>query len=186
MVTAGDLNPENYSIAAPGTDSVYLRLRREGDTFTAYASEDGSEWQLIGVHTGEIDPVFVGLVSGQATSTPIPAQFDSFAIRELTATSVETGPSPEPSCYRWDEITLDMAGEEVCVYGVAYSHQGQSRIDFSPEKNTFFLVDATYYYPNLSEGTCVVAQEEVEVFDHEIPFMTINGNLYKCEPWMLE
>lgn len=95
-------------------------------------------------------------------------------------------PTQEPSCYKWDQITLDMAGEVACVYGVAFSHQGQSRIDFSPEKNSFFLIDSTYYYPNLAEGVCVVAEEEVEVFDGKIPFMTINGDLYKCEPWMME
>ena len=95
-------------------------------------------------------------------------------------------PTETPSCYQWDQITLDMAGEVTCVYGVAFSHQGQSRIDFSPEKNSFFLIDGTYYYPNLSEGACVVAEEEVEVFDSKIPFMTINGDLYKCEPWMME
>lgn len=95
-------------------------------------------------------------------------------------------PTDTPSCYKWDQITLDMAGDTVCVYGIAFSHQGQSRIDFSPEKNSFFLIDATYYYPNLSEGACVVAEEELEIFDNKIPFMTINGDLYKCEPWMME
>jgi len=84
-----------------------------------------------------------------------------------------------------------MAGKVVCVYGVAFFYelvfppQGRSRIDFSPEKNSFFLIDATYYYPNLVEGVCVVAEAEVEVFDGKIPFMTING-LYECEPWMME
>ena len=107
---------------------------------------------------------------------------------EPTNTTAPTVPPPteEPSCYKWDQITLDMAGEVVCVYGVAFSHQGKSRIDFSPEKNSFFLIDATYYYPNLAEGVCVVAEEEVEVFDSKIPFMTINGDLYQCEPWMME
>jgi hypothetical protein len=96
--------------------------------------------------------------------------------------------APEtPSCHRWDEITLDMAGETVCVYGKAYSHQGKSRIDFSPEKNTFFLIDPVYYYPDMAAGVCVVAEEKVEVFDKKIPFMTIHeGKLYKCEPWMEE
>ena len=90
----------------------------------------------------------------------------------------------EPSCYKWDEITLDMAGEVVCVYGTATSHQGQSRIDFSPEINTFFLIDPTYFYGSLSEGVCVVAKEEIEIFDQVIPFMTLDGDLYGCEPWM--
>ena len=101
---------------------------------------------------------------------------------------VETEPPTHeaPSCYKWDQITIDMAGETVCVYGIAYSHAGQSRIDFSPEKNSFFLIDSTYYYPNLESGVCVVAEEKVEIFDKKIPFMTLNGDLYKCEPWMEE
>ena len=117
----------------------------------------------------EPEPVVV------ATNTPRP-----------TSPPKPTNTSLPPSCYKWDEITLDMAGDVVCVYGIAYSHQGQSRIDFSPEKNSFFLIDTTYYYPELGAGVCVVAEEEVEVFDNKIPFMTINGDLYKCEPWMLE
>jgi hypothetical protein len=32
----------------------------------------------------------------------------------------------------------------------------------------------------------MVIDYEVEAFDGKIPFMTINGKLYKCEPWMLE
>jgi hypothetical protein len=119
-----------------------------------------------------------------ASNTPRPTDLPKPT--RTTAPTLPPSPTPEPSCYKWDQITLDMAGEVVCVYGVAFSHQGQSRIDFSPEKNSFFLIDATYYYPNLSEGVCVVAEEKVEVFDGKIPFMTINGDLYKCEPWMLE
>jgi hypothetical protein len=115
------------------------------------------------------------------SNTPLPTRTP----RPTSTTSSTNTPEP-PSCYKWDQITLDMAGEVVCVYGVAFSHQGQSRIDFSPEKNSFFLIDTVYYYPNLAEGSCVVAEKEVEVFDGKIPFMTIRGELYKCEPWMLE
>ena len=121
-----------------------------------------------------------------ASSTPRPTATDPPKPTTTNTTAPTVPPPQEPSCYKWDQITLDMAGEEVCVYGVAFSHQGKSRIDFSPEKNSFFLIDATYYYPNLAEGVCVVAEEEVEIFDSKIPFMTINGDLYKCEPWMLE
>lgn len=120
-------------------------------------------------------------VKPAASNTPRPTN-----TAQPTNTSGPTNTPEPPPCYKWDQITLDMAGEVVCVYGVAYSHQGQSRIDFSPEKNSFFLIDSVYYYPNLAEGACVVAEDEVEVFDGKIPFMTINGKLYKCEPWMLE
>jgi len=126
-------------------------------------------------------PSATALVEPAASNTPRPTN-----TARPTSTSGPTDTPEAPSCYKWDQITLDMAGEVLCVYGVAYSHQGQSRIDFSPEKNTFFLIDSVYYYPNLAEGSCVVAEEEVEVFDGKIPFMTINGKLYICEPWMLE
>ncbi len=96
-------------------------------------------------------------------------------------------PAQEPSCYRWDEVTLDMADSEVCVYGVAYSEQGQSRVDFSEEKNSFFLIDTTHYYPELGEGVCLYTTGMIQVFDGKIPYIDItNGKLYKCEPWMEE
>ena len=121
------------------------------------------------------------MVKPTASHTPRPTN-----TARPTNTSGPTNTPQPPSCYKWDQITLDMAGETICVYGIAYSHQGQSRIDFSPEKNSFFLIDSVYYYPNLAEGSCVVAEEKVEVFDGKIPFMNIHGKLYKCEPWMLE
>lgn len=116
-----------------------------------------------------------------STSTPRPTNTP----RPTSTTGPTKTPEP-PSCYKWDQITIDMAGQEVCVFGIAYSHQGRSRVDFSPEKNTFFLIDTVYYYPNLDKGSCIVAYQKVEVFDGKIPFMTINGDLFICEPWMEE
>lgn len=83
-MAGGAMNPENFSTAAPAVDVVYLRLRREGSIFTAYASEDGTTWQVIGSHTNDMNPLFVGLVAGQAYQTvPKPAQFDYFVINAL-------------------------------------------------------------------------------------------------------
>lgn len=134
------------------------------------------------------------LVTGTPSETsPPPVDNDSSPptqIPQPTQAIEPTNPPPvdqqPPSCYKWDQITLDMAGEKVCVYGVAYSEQGQHRLDFSPKKNSFFLIDPVYFYPNLSAGDCVIAEAKVEVFDGSIPFMTIKDGLYKCEPWMME
>lgn len=80
----GNFNPENFATTAPEANTVFLRLRREGNTFTAYASEDGKEWKLIGAHNNQMNPLFVGLVSGQAYGTvPQPAQFNYFTITAL-------------------------------------------------------------------------------------------------------
>lgn len=84
LTTDGNFNSENFATAAPQTDTVYLRLRREGNTFTAYSSEDGKAWKVIGAHDAEFQPQFVGLVAGQSVNAvPRPAQFDYFVINNL-------------------------------------------------------------------------------------------------------
>lgn len=119
------------------------------------------------VPTATIPP----LPTDTARPTPLPGPTDT--------------PEP-PSCYKWDQVTRSMAGDFVCVYGTAYSHVGQSRIDFSPKPNTFFVIDPVYYYPELSAGSCVVVKGVIEVFSGGIPFITVRDGLYKCESWMLE
>jgi len=80
----GNFTGENFNTPAPATDTVYIGLRREGNTYTSYASENGTDWQIIGIHTSEIVPAFVGLVSAQAVnSNPKPAQFNYFVINAL-------------------------------------------------------------------------------------------------------
>jgi beta-xylosidase len=83
MYIGGTILPENFAIPAFATDTVYLRLRREGNKYTSYASENGTDWKLVGSHTSEMKPLFVGLVAGQAYSAPQVAQFDYFLINSL-------------------------------------------------------------------------------------------------------
>jgi beta-xylosidase len=74
---------DNFATPTPGTDTVFLRLRREGSTYTSFYSDDGNTWTKLGTHTNDMDPKFVGLVTGQSTSGSVPAQFDYFIIRSL-------------------------------------------------------------------------------------------------------
>jgi beta-xylosidase len=83
MVSGGNLDPDNLSIAAPDAEIVFLRLRREGSLYTAYASADGETWRLIGEKVSEMKPLFMGLVAGQAWSAPEEAQFDYFLVNQL-------------------------------------------------------------------------------------------------------
>ncbi len=81
MTVNGQFQAQNFATKAPDVDIVYLRLRREGDAYTAYASEDGQTWTLIGQHTQPLNPLFVGLWAGQAAgSVPRVAAFDYFPI----------------------------------------------------------------------------------------------------------
>ena len=72
------------NFAAPVTDSdVYLRLLRQGDTYTFQSSSTGSEWILRGGTVSTMNPIQIGLVAGQNTVSPIPALFDYFEVRSL-------------------------------------------------------------------------------------------------------
>ena len=84
LATAGRYNAENFGRSAAETETVYYRLRREGNQFTGSISEDGLEWLTIGTHTSNLNPIYVGLAAGQSDrSEPIPAQFDYFMITML-------------------------------------------------------------------------------------------------------
>jgi len=72
---------DNYGTSLPTTSEAYLRLVREGPNFTAYVSENGTEWQEIGTHAIGFDPMYIGFyVDGQSSTTPTPADFDFFIL----------------------------------------------------------------------------------------------------------
>ena len=62
---------------------AYLRLRREGNTYTGYYSEDGTNWTVIGQHTSPLNPLRVGLFAAQAISAETTADFEYFTITTL-------------------------------------------------------------------------------------------------------
>ncbi len=77
----GSASGSNYATPFHG-NLIYLRLRRTGNTYTGYYSEDGENWNMTGEHTRELSQVRVGLVATQA-GTEIPAVFDYFTIDVL-------------------------------------------------------------------------------------------------------
>jgi serine/threonine protein kinase len=77
----GSITGSNYHTAFHGS-VIYLRLQREGNTYTGYYSEDGQNWIMTGKHVRDFSQVQVGLVAAQA-STEIPALFDYFTMNVL-------------------------------------------------------------------------------------------------------
>jgi len=72
------------NFAAAYTDSeTYLRLLRQGDTYTFQSSSNGIEWILRGGTVSTMKPLQIGLVAGQNTAGLIPALFDYFEVRSL-------------------------------------------------------------------------------------------------------
>ena len=97
---------------------------------------------------------FTSAPEATATSRPVPA---------VTATA---------ACYRWDEVTANMSGQFVCMYGIirdiSYSRKIATRYQFSSQPNTFFLYSThyQYYVPStgkyLSPGTCITITGKVQ------------------------
>ena len=65
-------------------DPLLLRLSRNEDLYTFEASTDGKVWFIIGTHTSDMNPIHVGLVTGQRMrGENLPASFEYFEVRSL-------------------------------------------------------------------------------------------------------
>jgi len=75
----GNSEYTNYPTPLSNPSEVYLKLRREGNTYTGFYSLDGRSWEMIGVHRSPIEPVSYGILIGRSDQ-PISAEFDFFEL----------------------------------------------------------------------------------------------------------
>jgi beta-xylosidase len=80
---AGNFGPSNFATKVNNASQAYLRLRRVGNTYTGYYSEDANTWLKIGEHESSITPSYVGLIGAQGFEGEAPADFDYFTIEVL-------------------------------------------------------------------------------------------------------
>jgi cytochrome c len=83
IIEGGTGGKPNFATVMKNESQAYLRLRREGTTYSGYYSEDGTEWILVGTHESSITPQFVGLIAAQAYESETTADFDYFTIEAL-------------------------------------------------------------------------------------------------------
>ena len=80
----GDVIPPDFGQSYREFDPLLLRLSRQGDSYTFEASTNGKVWFLIGKHTSEMNPLQIGLVTGQRMrGENLPATFEYFEVRSL-------------------------------------------------------------------------------------------------------
>jgi regulation of enolase protein 1 (concanavalin A-like superfamily) len=94
---------KNYATVTSNPSIAYLRLRREGTTYTGYYSEDGDSWTIIGQHISDIHPLQVGLTAGQALVAETTADFEYF--------TMETPPSSSLGWSEWRTLTFNIPSE---------------------------------------------------------------------------
>lgn len=78
---------KNFATVTSNPSIAYLRLRREGTTYTGYFSEDGESWTIIGQHISNITPLQVGLTAGQVLEGEAIADFEYFTMETLPTLS---------------------------------------------------------------------------------------------------
>jgi serine/threonine protein kinase len=103
-IQAGEFGPDNYATSTANQSSAYLRLKRKGDTYTGYYSEDGANWRAIGQHSSSLTPARVGLIASQAYEAETGADFDYFAIETRAAESTAV-PLPGPETVPLSNMT---------------------------------------------------------------------------------
>ena len=84
----GKLDLANHPQTAVSSQTTWLRLRKEGIQYIGFYSADGQTWEELGQVENLLTPAQVGLMANNANadqSVPqIPADFDSFTVKELT------------------------------------------------------------------------------------------------------
>ena len=80
----GKIVKPDFGQAYGDIDPLLLRLSRKEDLYTFEASTDGKVWFIIGSHTSDMQPIQIGLVTGQRMrGENVPATFEYFEIRSL-------------------------------------------------------------------------------------------------------
>ena len=74
---------DNFTTSTVKKGEAYLRIIREGRTYTAFYSDDGTNWQTIGRHESDLFPSYVGLIASQAYEQPAKADFDFFTLEAM-------------------------------------------------------------------------------------------------------
>lgn len=81
-VDGGSFIGSNFATTTTAANFAYLRIIKNGNTFTGYYSEDKAVWTLIGSHTPEFTPDSFGLTvrKGIGTAPNFDARFANFFI----------------------------------------------------------------------------------------------------------
>jgi hypothetical protein len=115
---------ESYHTGGNWSGSPYwVRLVREGDTFTSYMSADGHDWELVGSDTTELaQTVYVGLVvTSHNDGTLCTAVIDSVRVTEYSS------PAPPPAATGPTATRSGLLGDLDATLGVTIT--AYDRID---------------------------------------------------------
>lgn len=118
-----------------------------------------------------------------ATRLKLPTQ----TVEAAGGANTPVPPTDEPAevnCVQWDEVTIEDAGSELCVFGVIKRWFAVSDIPFvaifSEEVGTFAFVDRTKAHSQARPGTCIMGRGIIEVMSATRPNIDLQGDLQFC------
>lgn len=136
-----------------------------------------SAYALIGLFIALLALVCFGTLSSTQAFQSILSTNPRLTLTErlVSLTRVST-PTPEPPCFGWYQITTDMRGQHVCVYGMVLEYKedwaSQRTYIYFGSKEEFYLV-SDYRWSAAIEDTCITVEGTVELNTHETPYIEV-------------
>ena len=116
------------------------------------------------------------------TPTKTPIRFDDSWKATQTA---KAPPAQQNNCTHWSQITPQMEGQQVCVYGTVTSHRENwesflTNLYFAGDFGTpaFFLVSTDRFTP--LEGQCISTTGTIQLNTYKTPYIKIE-EFYYCD-----
>lgn len=124
-----------------------------------------------------IKPAFV-------SPTPTPYQTRTPPAAYLTTTARIAAYTPTPSCLLWSEVTAQMEGRTVCVYGTVIEYREDwdnfiSNIYFGTRQD--FYIVSNYRWDVSPVGECLTATGKIQLNTYKIPYIKIQDSFNFCQ-----
>lgn len=129
--------------------------------------------------------IIISLMNSPSSSpTPDLTSLPTSKPRPTAIATVRVVASSTPSCLKWDEVTPQMTGKEVCVYGVVanikQNYEAAQTFFYFGSSNQFFLT-SLYLFDNSYEGTCTTVTGKIELNSYNTPYIKIEDEINPCD-----
>lgn len=115
------------------------------------------------------------LVAGcvNSTSTPAPTRKPS---APTTTPVTQVVSNPTPSCLKWNQVTAEMEGKTVCVYGVVTDHvenfEAQQTFFYFGGRDKFFFTTLGHW--DFTEDSCISTTGKIQLNTYKTPYIKID------------
>lgn len=170
-----------YMLETTVEDEIWLKVVRQGITYTGYASENGTEWTEVGAPSVGFAPGKIGLRAGNQgqNANEIPADFDYFALVDdsyLLQLPLVMSTSLPLNLTLWHNWSGDYLVEyEAVIYEYTQAHPNVSVTLFRPDDMTSALAEA------IPAGT---GPDFVSFSNDPIGRWAASGFLTPLDPWI--